>query len=74
MGTLAAAGDGRVGRILYGLTTSANDFMAPIHDRMPVILGKADWEAWLDPDTGNPLLLQSMLKPCPDDWLECSVA
>jgi len=56
------------------ITTSANDFMAPIHDRLPVILGKADWEAWLDQDTGNPLLLHSMLKPCPDDWLECSVA
>ena len=56
------------------ITTTANDFMAPIHDRMPVILGKADWEAWLDPDTGNPLLLESMLQPCPDGWLECEAA
>lgn len=56
------------------ITTSANDFMAPIHDRMPVILDKRDWDAWLDPETGNPLLLQSMLVPCPDDWLECSPA
>ena len=48
--------------------------MAPIHDRMPVILGERDWDAWLDPETGNPLLLQSMLAPCPDDWLECAPA
>ena len=48
--------------------------MAPIHDRMPVILGKNDWEAWLDPETSNPLLLQSMLAPCPDEWLECAPA
>jgi putative SOS response-associated peptidase YedK len=56
------------------ITTEANAFMAPIHDRMPVILGERDWDAWLDPDTGNPLLLQSMLAPCPDDWLECAPA
>jgi putative SOS response-associated peptidase YedK len=36
--------------------------------------GATDWDAWLDPETGNPLLLQSMLAPCPDDWLECSPA
>ncbi len=48
--------------------------MAPIHDRMPAILGKADWEAWLDPEAVNPMSLESMLQPCPDDWLECEAA
>lgn len=52
------------------ITTAANDFMAPIHDRMPVILGTADWDAWLDPEASNPLLLESMLQPCPEDWLK----
>lgn len=56
------------------ITTTANALMAPIHERMPVILGQDDWAAWLDPETANPLLLQSMLAPCPDDWLECSPA
>lgn len=23
------------------------------------------------PDVLNPLLLESMLQPCPDDWLDC---
>jgi len=31
------------------VTTAANALLAPIHDRMPVILDPADHEAWLDP-------------------------
>lgn len=53
------------------ITTPANKLLEPIHERMPVVLGRDDWEAWLDPQTGNPLLLQSMLQPCPEEWLEC---
>jgi len=30
------------------LTTEPNDFIASIHDRMPVILAKQDWKTWLD--------------------------
>ena len=56
------------------ITTGANDFMAAIHNRMPVILGASDWEALLDPDMHNTMLLESMLKPCPDEWLGCSPA
>lgn len=65
------------GQILHTytvITTSANAVVAPIHHRMPAILGKDDWEAWLDPETENHLLLQSMLAPCPDDWLEARPA
>lgn len=29
------------------LTTAADAMMAPLHDRMPVILDEADWPAWL---------------------------
>lgn len=32
------------------LTTAANEFMQPIHDRMPVILSKEDYSRWLNPD------------------------
>jgi len=32
------------------LTTAANSFMSEIHDRMPVILGRSDEDAWLDPE------------------------
>lgn len=51
------------------ITTTANAVLVPIHDRMPVILGPDDWAAWLDPAANNPLLLESMLQPCPDEWL-----
>ena len=33
------------------LTTGPNAVMAPIHDRMPVILPPGAWETWLDPRT-----------------------
>lgn len=48
------------------VTTSANEFMAGIHSRMPVILGRDDERAWLDPETPNPDIF---LKGCPSDWL-----
>jgi putative SOS response-associated peptidase YedK len=31
------------------LTTSANECVAPVHDRMPVILDPNDYHQWLDP-------------------------
>ena len=31
------------------LTTAANEFMTPIHDRMPVLLPRSAWDEWLDP-------------------------
>ena len=32
------------------VTTAANELVAPVHDRMPVVLAEhASWEAWLDP-------------------------
>ena len=31
------------------LTTEPNEFIEPIHDRMPVILAKESWKIWLNP-------------------------
>lgn len=56
------------------ITTAANAMMAQIHDRMPVILGKEDWDTWLNPAVEATPLLQSMLVPCPDEWLAVSPA
>ena len=36
------------------ITTSANEEMARIHDRMPVILPPSAWDAWLDPGQRRP--------------------
>ena len=32
------------------LTTSANELVAKVHDRMPVILDRSSYDLWLDPD------------------------
>jgi len=45
------------------LTTEANDFMEPIHNRMPVILHPSDYALWLQPDDLPPDVLQPLLKP-----------
>jgi len=52
------------------MTTSANDFMAKIHDRMPVILNEKQWDEWLDPEVHEPEVLKKLLRPCPPKWLE----
>jgi len=52
------------------LTCAANALMAPIHDRMPVILGPEHREKWLAPESMEPAESRDMLLPCPDDWLE----
>jgi len=50
------------------ITGPPNAVVAPIHDRMPVILEPADHAAWLTSD--NPLLLQQLLQPLPAELLE----
>ncbi|MGD8329932.1 MAG: SOS response-associated peptidase, partial [Acidobacteriota bacterium] len=41
--------DGRVESCAF-LTTTPNERLAEIHDRMPVILSEEHWETWLDPE------------------------
>jgi putative SOS response-associated peptidase YedK len=40
---------GTVKRTFTIVTTSPNETMAAIHDRMPVMLADEDWDVWLDP-------------------------
>lgn len=48
------------------LTCDPSPLVRPIHDRMPVILGRDDRDAWLDPETPLPRL-RSLLAPWPRD-------
>jgi putative SOS response-associated peptidase YedK len=48
------------------LTTDANEALRPIHDRMPVILGRASHETWVDPETPS-WDLERLLVPWPSD-------
>ena len=51
------------------ITTAANDTMAPVHDRMPVLLSPEDWDEWLDPTNNDLAALQHLLVPAPNDVL-----
>lgn len=51
------------------VTTSANATMAPVHDRMPVMLPATAWQEWLDPSNNNVVELQRLLVPAPDNLL-----
>lgn len=51
------------------VTTEANDAIAAIHPRMPVLLDPASLARWLDPSVREPEALLSLLRPCPATWL-----
>lgn len=46
------------------LTTRPNDLMAPIHDRMPVMIAPGDWATWLARGVQDPDQVRSLLEPC----------
>jgi putative SOS response-associated peptidase YedK len=45
------------------ITTAPNELVAPIHDRMPVVLPRDRWDRWLDPEFGDTDALRAMLGP-----------
>ena len=49
------------------ITTDANAAMAPIHDRMPVLLHPSQFDAWLDPQNEDIDGLKAMLVPAPPE-------
>lgn len=51
------------------VTTAANATMAPIHDRMPVLIERAAQSAWLDARESDVAALAPLLRPCPGSWL-----
>lgn len=51
------------------VTTKPNDFMAPIHDRMPAVLTRDQWEPWLDRENFDVEELSSMLHAPAEDLL-----
>ncbi|HWL82277.1 MAG TPA: SOS response-associated peptidase [Roseomonas sp.] len=51
------------------ITGEANAKQALVHHRMPIILGRADWPAWLGEEPAEPPDLLALLRPCPPEWL-----
>lgn len=50
------------------LTTQPNELMAAIHTRMPVVIGDAEIDEWLAPETSLDCA-RAMCMPCPSEWL-----
>ncbi|XEC96990.1 SOS response-associated peptidase [Paenibacillus tarimensis] len=64
------APDGRKISSCTILTTNPNELVAPIHDRMPVILKPEDERLWLDRGIRDAQLLRQLLEPYPADEME----
>lgn len=55
------------------ITTEANELMAPVHNRMPVILHPSNFDRWLDRgETERPPL--DLLRPLPSEEMEAHEA
>lgn len=52
------------------ITTSPNELVSPIHNRMPVILTVPAYERWLTPEEADPQELSALLRPYPPDLME----
>jgi putative SOS response-associated peptidase YedK len=52
------------------ITTTANEMIKSIHDRMPVILPKAAQQVWLDSANQDIAQLMTLLKPYPSEDME----
>lgn len=63
-----SASDGTELRSFAIITVAANTEVRALHERMPAILPRARWDAWLSRDTPRELLTE-MLAPAPDGTL-----
>lgn len=52
------------------LTTHANAAIAPIHNRMPVVIQPQDFEQWLDCKTQEPRQIEALMRPAEPDFFE----
>jgi putative SOS response-associated peptidase YedK len=51
------------------ITTSANEVVGELHDRMPVILPEDAWDQWLDPEYQDTAELEKLLRPFPSELI-----
>lgn len=59
--------DGEILRTCCIITTGPNAIMEPIHDRMPVILAREQWQAWLEAPVED---IQHLVSPFPADRIQ----
>jgi len=63
--------DGQWIRTCSILTTTANAITSKVHDRMPVILERDDYDVWLDPGMKNVEAVSELLKPYDAQRMRC---
>jgi putative SOS response-associated peptidase YedK len=51
------------------ITTESNALIAPLHDRMPVLLAEADWPLWLGETPADEAALRALLRPYPSEQM-----
>jgi putative SOS response-associated peptidase YedK len=61
--------DGQLIRSCTIITTEANELVAPIHNRMPVILPQDARKIWLDSAVHDDNVLLPLLAPYPSDQM-----
>jgi putative SOS response-associated peptidase YedK len=59
--------DGSVLRTTCIITTAANALMAPVHDRMPVIISPGNWQVWLAEPAEA---MERLVAPFPDTEMQ----
>jgi putative SOS response-associated peptidase YedK len=47
------------------ITTAPNALVRPIHDRMPAILRREEYDRWLDPSVKDTAVVSALLRPYP---------
>jgi len=66
--------DGGVRRTFTIVTTTPNETVAQLHDRMPVVVPDEAWGRWLDPRPAEPGELRALLEPTDSVALEIAPA
>lgn len=64
--------DGQIEFSFAIVTTRANETVAIVHDRMPVLIRPMDFERWLDPEIQDPDAVASLLVPAGPDALRAT--
>ena len=64
--------DGRVIESCTLLTTTPNELLAAIHNRMPVILNPDRYDDWLDPGQQNTTRLFDLVQSYPAEEMEAN--
>ena len=52
------------------ITTTPNELLSPIHNRMPVILSDSEFELWLSKEKADVSVLKALLDPFPTEEME----